>query len=156
LLLGSNVGKKAQNLKIAKNLIEQEAGHLIRLSSVYRTEPWGNSSQDLFYNQVLLVETDLLPSSLLEKILSIEMQMGRIRDQKWGPRLIDIDILDYNGQIIQNSELIVPHPFMHERMFTLIPLKEIASEWKHPVFHKTVSQLIQECKDTNKVETVEA
>ncbi len=120
-------------------------------SSVYSTAPWGNTNQNDFLNQVVQVETKMSPTIVLETLQTIEKKMGRARKSKWGPRIIDIDLLYYNDQIINDSGLKVPHPEIPNRRFTLVPLCEIASEFIHPVRQKTQLQLLQDCQDDLKV-----
>ena len=147
LLLGSNLGKPTENLVSAKRLIAHRIGPLGRESSVYRSAPWGNVNQPEFLNQVIVAKTMLSPSESLRVVLEIELLMGRVRQVKWGPRLIDIDILFYDDQIVQSDDLTIPHPAMHQRRFTLTPLAEIAPQLMHPVLNKTMLQLLAECDD---------
>src|SRR5688572_18286315 len=100
LLLGTNMGNREQNLKLAADVIADLAGKIIKRSSVYKTAPWGNAEQPDFYNQVIEIQSDLLPDQLLDTLLNIETRLGRIRSEKWGPRIIDIDILFINDQVI--------------------------------------------------------
>lgn len=147
LLLGSNEGDSAKNLSVAREKIEAQAGMIVKQSSLYRSAAWGIETQPDFLNQVLEITTKLSPESLLEKILGIEREMGRVRVRKWGPRLIDIDLLFYGAEARNTDSLILPHPGIPERRFTLLPLSEIAPEFIHPVLTKTVAQLLAECKD---------
>ena len=155
LLLGSNLGNKEDNLKQAIALIENRTGRIINISDVYKSEPWGNAEQDEFVNQAILLQTSFAAVDLLQMLLNIELTMGRRREGKWGPRIIDIDILDYNGEVIQNEELICPHPYLPERMFALKPLQQLLPNWIHPILNKSVSELIANCNDENKVEAIE-
>lgn len=145
--LGTNLGNKSANLSEAIRLIEIEAGRLIIASSVYETAPWGIEDQPRFLNQVILIESTLAPVLLLEKLLDIEQQMGRKRIQKWGSRLIDIDILFYNDVIFQSVSLTLPHPFIQDRNFVLAPLAEIAAEHIHPVLQLTAHELLEQSPD---------
>ncbi len=148
LLTGSNVGDRLQNLRTAREILIGEGYcSLVSESSVYETGAWGNINQSAFLNQAIAVKTALQPLELLHVILNIEKQMGRERNEKWEPRLIDIDIIFYNDEVIKTEALVLPHPFVHERKFALVPLAEIIPDWVHPVFQKTVSTLLQEVND---------
>jgi 2-amino-4-hydroxy-6-hydroxymethyldihydropteridine diphosphokinase len=147
LLLGSNVGDRLGYLDIAIKKIGEQAGNVSAASSLYETAPWGNTDQNSFINQAILIETNLSPEILLKTILDIEMQIGRKRLEKWGPRIIDIDILYYDDLVISEDDLKVPHPYMQDRRFSLVPLNEISPAWVHPVFHKTASQMLDDNKD---------
>jgi 2-amino-4-hydroxy-6-hydroxymethyldihydropteridine diphosphokinase len=147
LLLGTNLGDKKANLSKASVFISQ-LGDIIRSSSIYRTSAWGKTDQPDFYNQVVEIETTLAPHDLLNQILLIEKTMGRKRIEKWGERLIDIDLLLYNDEIIDAADLKVPHPQMVNRRFTLFPLAEIAGAFIHPVVKKNINALLEECSDT--------
>jgi 2-amino-4-hydroxy-6-hydroxymethyldihydropteridine diphosphokinase len=145
--LGTNLGNKSANLSEAIRLIEMEAGNLLVASAVYETAPWGIKDQPRFLNQVILIESPLAPVPLLEQLLAIEQQMGRQRIQKWGSRLIDIDILFYNDVIFQSASLTLPHPFIQDRNFVLAPLAEIAADHIHPVFQLTAHELLEQSPD---------
>ena len=152
LLTGSNIGNSQTHLEYAIKKISSAVGLIAQHSSVYKTEPWGNTNQQDFLNQVLEVETELQPFEVLKTILTIETEMGRNRIHKWEPRIIDIDLLFYADDIINSHELVVPHPLLHQRRFTLLPLAEIAANVVHPIFNKTVSELLINCTDTSLVE----
>ena len=147
LLLGSNLGKRAQVLKNAATIINNKIGKVKTYSSIYETLAWGNEDQPAFLNQVITVETSLSPQELLITINQIEDDLGRIRHEKWGERLIDIDILYYDDTIISSKELTVPHPEISNRKFTLIPLVEITPDFIHPVIGKTQKELLTDCSD---------
>ncbi len=147
LLIGGNIGNRAANLEIALKLIEQECGAISKSSAIYETAAWGKIDQPDFLNQALTVFTGLSPLMLLENILSIEKQMGRYRAEKFGSRIIDVDILFYNDEIIHSDELTIPHTEMQNRRFVLKPLAEIAPLKLHPVLKKTVKDLLAECPD---------
>ena len=132
LSLGSNLGNKQLNLEIACRMLEAEDIRITAASSVYITEPWGNPTQDDFLNQVLEVETTLEAEQLLAVMQNIEKRMGRVRSEHWGPRLIDIDIILFGEQVISSPDLTVPHPYLEQRAFVLIPLLEIAPGIRRP------------------------
>jgi 2-amino-4-hydroxy-6-hydroxymethyldihydropteridine diphosphokinase len=147
LLLGSNLGNRAQQLSEACNLVELFVGDIAQKSSVYETLPWGLTEQPNFYNQVIKVETSLNPQDLLMTLLQIEEKLGRERLQKWDARKIDLDILYFDQLIINHPELKIPHPEIANRRFTLVPLVEIASAYLHPILKKTNQELLKNCKD---------
>ena len=150
--LGSDTGDRVKNLSDALAHIEKSIGKIIRNSSVYETEPWGFESEMKFLNQVVEVETVLSPSGLLGRILRIEAELGRLRTGSgYTSRIIDIDILLYGNDIINEGSLIVPHPRFHERKFVLVPLNEIAPDLIHPVYNKKICILLKECKDESEV-----
>ena len=151
LLIGGNIGNRSMYLLKAKEAIERVCGPISRESSIYETAAWGNEDQEAFLNQALKIVTPMDAQKLLNSILEIEENLGRIRKIKYGPRLIDIDILLFNNDIIDLNGLKIPHPEMHKRRFVLVPMNEIAGEIIHPVFKKTIEQLLSECKDPLKV-----
>ncbi len=131
--LGSNLGNKSKNIQNALDCIADIEGVNIRkLSSLYITAPWGRTDQDDFINQVIEIETDLSALNLLYRLQDIEIKLGRHRDGKWGPRIIDLDVLLYGEETIHLEELEVPHPYLLERLFVLIPLAEINPELEFP------------------------
>jgi 2-amino-4-hydroxy-6-hydroxymethyldihydropteridine diphosphokinase len=148
LLLGSNLGDRNLFLQQAVKHIEQGIAPVVQLSSVYETQSWGKTDLPDYLNQVILLKTDLSAHNVLQKILAIEDMMGRKREEKWGSRIIDIDILYYNAEIINEPGLQVPHPELHKRRFTIEPLAEIAPDLIHPVLHKTSLQLKKILKDS--------
>jgi len=147
LLLGGNLGDRFAQVSNALQNIERDVGTVISRSSLYETEAWGKEDVPAYLNQVVAVDTELTARELLETVQEIEKRMGRARMEKWGSRLIDIDILFYGEECIDEPDLIIPHPFLAQRKFTLIPLNEIAADLIHPVFHKTVRELLSELKD---------
>lgn len=156
LLTGGNLGNRFNNLNTAKICVEEICGKIISSSSVYETAAWGIKEQPDFYNQAIILETTSSPSELLKNIHVIEKKMGRIREIKYGPRIIDIDILFYNNDVIDTKSLKVPHPFLHERRFALMPLAEIAGNIIHPVLQKTINKLLRECSDDSGVYKISA
>ncbi len=147
LLIGGNLGDRIENLVTASSLIEAELGKIIKTSSIYQTASWGITEQPEFLNQVLLVKTNLPAKKLMQLILSIENKMGRIRSQKNASRVIDIDILFFNDEIINQSNLTIPHPEIQNRRFVLVPLNEIASGLIHPVFKQSIKNLLSTTND---------
>lgn len=148
LLTGGNLGHPQAVLQAAKEAIALQCGAVVTASSVYRTAAWGKEDQPDFLNQVLLVHTPLSAFELLQRVQQIELKAGRQRVEKYGPRLLDIDILLFNNDIINTPHLQVPHPQMANRRFVLVPLAEIAPQVVHPVTGHTILQLLQQCPDT--------
>ena len=146
-LLGSNMGNSKGRLSKAILQIEKHIGIITRKSSLYVTGAWGNTKQPDFLNQVITVETNFSALQTMQTILSIEKKMGRIRTLKNAPRIIDIDILFFNKEIIDNKYLTVPHPQMQNRRFVLVPLNQLSPNLRHPVLKKSVHQLLIHCPD---------
>ena len=150
--LGSNMGDGVKNCLRAMEAIGSDArNRLVQCSRFYRTEPVGKKDQDWFINGVAAVETAMSPRELMEFLLSVEKKMGRARKERWGPRVIDLDILFYGERVLKEEGLQVPHPRLHERRFVLIPLKDIAPGLVHPVLQRTVSQILGELHTEEKV-----
>lgn len=147
LLLGSNLGNRELFLKQAIDYISAEIAPVVKKSSVYETQSWGKTDAPDYLNQVIFLKTAFNPIAVLEKVLNIENKLGRHREEKWGSRIIDIDILFFDQQIINEPGLIVPHPELQKRRFTLEPLAEIAPDWVHPVFKKNILRLKYELID---------
>lgn len=148
LLLGTNIGNRKENLVVATKLVDEQIGKLVQTSAIYQTAAWGVEDQEDFLNQVITFNTELEAIEILEKTLAIEKQMGRERFQKWGPRLIDIDILFLGDTIVNEPNLKVPHPEIQNRRFTLEPLNELMPEFVHPTLNKSISKLLNICPDT--------
>ena len=142
LSLGTNMGDKKKNLlEAAEKIGNLENTKITAQSTIIETEPFGYTEQDMFLNSCLEIKTLFTPRELLKELLGIELQMGRVREIKWGPRIIDIDILFFDDEIIGEADLAVPHPWICERMFVLEPLSEIAPNFVHPLEKKTVGTL---------------
>jgi 2-amino-4-hydroxy-6-hydroxymethyldihydropteridine diphosphokinase len=151
ILLGTNKGERSTNVAVALRFIEENCGSITRFSSIYETAPWGKTDQSSFLNQVIEINTTLTSRQLLDQLLSIETNMGRTRKEKWEPRLIDLDILFFNSEVHKEVGLTIPHPHLHERRFTLVPLNEILSDFRHPVFALTVKELLEQLSDNSSV-----
>lgn len=153
LLLGSNQGNRLQYLQHAIMAIKETMGKVLLASSVYESEAWGFESDQRFLNQVVLIETELSPDLVLKQIASIENKAQRRRSNNIGyeSRTLDVDILFYDDQIIATPLLTIPHPRLHQRRFTLVPLLEIAPDWQHPLLKSSVKELFSQCTDKGKV-----
>ena len=172
ILLGSNRGDRENYLSEALEMIELHAGPVVKKSLLYTTEPWGFTDATPFLNQVVEIETILDPAGLLDKLLTIEVKLGRIRPfdgcgcgvpsamdgdspgketPAYSGRTIDLDILFYGAQLVFTDSLMIPHPRLHERKFTLVPMCEIAPDFVHPLLKKTISVLLHACSDQSKV-----
>lgn len=155
ILLGGNLGDKQKVFSEARAKLSQHVGTITNQSVLYETEPWGFESADIFWNQVLETSTALSAEEVLKQTQQIERELGRIRKANhYDSRIIDIDILFYGNQVIKAENLVIPHPRIQERKFALVPLCEIAPELIHPVFLKSIRQLVNECTDLLKVEKV--
>ncbi|MBK9590589.1 MAG: 2-amino-4-hydroxy-6-hydroxymethyldihydropteridine diphosphokinase [Crocinitomicaceae bacterium] len=152
--LGTNLGDRSKNLANAILQIETQVGKILAQSSVYVSAPFGFKADTDFFNQVISLESQLDPLELLAKIKSIESQIGRIKTKESGyeSRIIDLDIIDYKGQVFPLDDLAIPHNQMHLRHFVLLPLAEIEPRWTHPVSGQSVSQLIQQLDSSQNAE----
>ncbi|MEK6599732.1 MAG: 2-amino-4-hydroxy-6-hydroxymethyldihydropteridine diphosphokinase [Deltaproteobacteria bacterium] len=150
--IGSNIGDRLENCKKAiKSLSDNENIRLIKMSSFYETEPWGEIEQDWFINCVVKIETALDAKALFALLQDIEKGLGRNRIKKGGPRVIDLDILFFNRDVTEIKEIIIPHPLLHKRRFVLTPASEIAPDFIHPVLKKRVADLLRGLDDNKKV-----
>lgn len=155
VLTGGNLGDTRINLQKAIDLIQKRAGKVIQHSAVYATAAWGIKEQPPFLNQALLVNTSLQAADFMEALLNIELEMGRKRGEKYGPRIIDLDILLFNSEIHHTQQITIPHPEMANRRFALTPLADIAGEIIHPVLHITINEMLQQCQDETDVKKLE-
>lgn len=151
LIIGSNLGDRMAQLILARQLIAQKIGSVINESGIYETQPWGFPDQPWFLNQVIEVQSELQPKSMLEAIKQVENASGRLPAEKWHARHIDIDILLMGDQTYESAEVMIPHLHLHERNFVLVPLMDLIPEAMHPVLHKTIEELYLECRDTGEV-----
>jgi 2-amino-4-hydroxy-6-hydroxymethyldihydropteridine diphosphokinase len=152
IILGSNEGESKSLIEKSLRLVDTHIGMILEKSDMFLTEPWGEKDQNPFINQVIKVETKFGCSQLLIECQRIEKYLGKQKLTKYGPRNIDIDILLYNDEIINEVDLIVPHPKLHERNFVLIPLDQIAGTIIHPILNQSIAQLKENSSDTGIVE----
>ena len=149
LLLGGNQGNKIQIFEDAVFRIDKSIGKIVKKSSIYETEPWGFKSNDYFWNQVLVVCTELSPEEVLQNTKRIEKELGRIRaKERYCSRIIDIDILFYDDLVLHSVDLELPHGRIIDRRFVLEPLAEVVPLFYHPVFKQTIAELLENCSDT--------
>ncbi len=156
LLTGGNLGNRIANLEAAARLIDDRIGKVGKASHYYETEAWGNVDQPPYLNQALEVSSSLNPIGILHRIWEIEEELGRVRRNKWEARPIDIDILFYDHQVVEQPGLKIPHPLLHKRNFVLIPMLEIAPDKRHPVFKKNIEELYMESTDPLEVILLDA
>lgn len=148
------MGNSNEQLFVAKKYIATDIGQITAASSLYTTAAWGNTSQADFLNQVLIIETTLTATKLLKSVLAIEKKMGRVRTIKNAPRIIDIDILFFNNEMVQQKNLVIPHPEIQNRRFVLTPLAELMPAFVHPILKKSINQLLIACKDSLNVQKI--
>ncbi len=151
LLLGTNLGNKSENLNAAIQAISREIGSVELASKIYVTGAWGMEDQPDFYNQAVLVHTNLYPQEILKALKGIEDEVGRTENVRWGPREIDIDILFYGQWIYETPDLEIPHPQIQNRRFALMPMVDIAEEFHHPKLKKNIKELLSACTDNLQV-----
>ncbi len=147
LLIGGNEGNRIVNLELARDAIERYCGTILLQSSLYETAAWGYKQQPSFLNQALLIQTAMVAPVLMQFILQTEERLGRKRLEKYGPRIIDIDILFFNQEVYDLPDLKIPHPEIENRRFALEPMAELAPFWMHPVLHRTIEELLASCSD---------
>lgn len=154
ILQGSNMGDKISTIEKSTHLIEKKIGTIEKISTFYESEPWGFDTNEWFINRVVAINTLLSPEELLKQLLAIESLLGRIRNtenQGYSSRTIDLDILFFNHEIIENKNLTIPHPRLHLRKFTLLPLVELYPDFIHPIFNQSLKALLDTCDDSLKV-----
>ena len=154
LLIGGNEEDPRAQLARAGEMIEGAGCRILRRSALYETAPWGKTDQSDFLNQALQVQTSLEAPALMDILLEIEKKMGRVRLEKYGSRIIDIDMLLFNEEIIHSPRLIIPHPEMQNRRFVLVPMEEIAPDLYHPLLHQSMRELLAACPDKGEVHKV--
>lgn len=147
LLLGSNLEDRLKNITIARHLISERIGTPVQESDIYETEAWGMGDQNPFLNQALHLSSDLSPHQILKITKCLEIEIGRYETVKWGPRVIDIDILFYDDLVIESEALCIPHREIENRRFTLIPLLDIAANLVHPKKQLSIKKLVSQCND---------
>lgn len=151
LLFGSNLGDRNLHIQQAMKSLQDELGKAEKTSSFYETEPWGVSDQPYYLNAAMIIRTGHSPQQLLPLLKGIETEEGRTDQKKYASRTLDIDILFYDDLVLNSKELIIPHPKMQLRKFALVPLNEIAGDLVHPVFNKSIADLLKECEDNLRV-----
>ncbi|MCZ8022292.1 MAG: 2-amino-4-hydroxy-6-hydroxymethyldihydropteridine diphosphokinase [Cyclobacteriaceae bacterium] len=151
LSLGTNLGDRLKNLRTCLVNLKQEGIELRKVSSVYETAAWGNLHQNAYLNMAVGFHTEKEPTQLLETCQAIEIALGRIRKEKWGPRVIDVDIILFEDRIISSPALQIPHPLFAQRKFVLLPLAEIAADFIEPKSNKSIAELLRQCDDSLEV-----
>jgi len=147
ILIGGNIGDRENHLEKAIQLMNEYCGKIVATSSIYETGAWGKTDQQDFLNQAVFLETTQDADNLMNSLLLVEEKMGRKRNEKFGPRIIDLDILLFNEEVHNSSHIKIPHPELPNRRFALAPLAEIAGKRVHPILKKTIDELLKECKD---------
>ena len=158
ILFGSNMGDKEALFAQACLLINNRCAHVVQVSAAYESEPWGFEAEEWFLNRIIVVETDKGPEEVLQQLLDIERELGRVRHpeiQGYTSRTVDLDLLYFGQRVINTDSLTVPHPRLHLRRFALVPMCEVAPEWVHPVFGMTQQELLQQCPDECTVRVME-
>lgn len=152
IAIGSNLGDSLGACRRAiRAIASAPQNRLIRCSPFYRTEPVGKKEQNWFINGVIALKTSLPPRELMQFLLGLEKKMGRVRRERWGPRVIDLDLLSYGDLVLEEADLRIPHPRLHERRFVLVPLRDIAPNWVHPLLNQTIAQMLGSLKKEEEV-----
>ena len=148
LSLGSNQGNRLENIERCIDLLHQEVGTVVKVSSLFESDSWGFSS-DSFYNCAVLIHTHKNPQKLLKNILKVEKKLGRVRTESsdYQPRVIDVDMISFDDEIIESESLQIPHKHLQDRLFVLLPMMEVVSDWTHPISQKSISDILKDCKD---------
>ena len=158
VLFGSNMGDKNKIFAQACLYINNRCGRVVQVSSAYESEPWGFDAKEWFLNRVIVVETELDPEALMQQLLDIEAELGRVRHpeiQGYTSRTADLDILYYGNRIVLTDSLTIPHPRLHQRRFALLPMCEVAPQLVHPAFSFTQTELLRRCHDFSEVRKIE-
>ena len=158
VLFGSNMGDKNQIFAQACLIINNRCGRIVAVSSAYESEPWGFEAEEWFLNRLVIVETELEPEEMMQQLLDIEAELGRVRHpdaEGYTSRTVDLDILYYGSRIVLTDSLTIPHPRLHQRRFALLPLCELAPQLVHPAFNFTQTELLRCCHDFSEVRKIE-
>lgn len=151
IAFGSNIGDRHKAVEDAAAMVEKNGMKITKRSALYETEPYGYTDQPQFLNGALEVETELSCREVLEKLLNIESDIGRVREFKWGPRIIDLDIIFFNSEVYNEEDLKVPHPDMQNREFVLKPMADLCPDYIHPILNKSVSMLLEDLKNNRQI-----
>ncbi len=155
LLLGANLGERYQSLTFARAKLAQAVGEVVSVSSIYATAAWGTNSKNEYLNQALWIRSSKSPLEVLDLVLSIEVEAGRVRTERWADRTLDIDILACDRLQMNTARLTLPHPELQNRRFALVPLAEIAPDWRHPIIHLTTQEMLYTCEDKLDVKQID-